>query len=157
MPDIVAVSLIIAGILAIIALSCLWGPRRESPLEQAAVRPERVIELGPANPSHDPAVVSVKQLGDACGQALYPAVEALSRCANPNPTPREALQAANINRTTKGRLMADCVAACMRQNRSLQGTANVYGYASVDSMRKALSRYGYRSNGQRKEVPNDPA
>ena len=75
---------------------------------------------------------------------------------NPNPTPQEALQAANRNRQTVARLRIDECANLLRNGASLYAVANSHGY-STDSMRKALNRYGYKSNGQPKEAPHDPA
>jgi hypothetical protein len=141
-PDtlpLVAAGAAIIALLALVGLACLHASRRKSP---PSPRPERVIELPPVNPSHDPAD--------------KPDVVAVSR-PNPKMTPLEALQAANINREAAAKMRAEAAAWDLLTGRDPAETAADAGYSNTETMRKALARYGYRSNGQRKEVPHDPA
>ncbi len=66
------------------------------------------------------------------------------------PSPRDALRAANIRRTAAARTRAENAAWDLDAGRSREETARANGYANVDSMRKALSRWGFKMPPQGK-------
>ena len=71
-------------------------------------------------------------------------------------TKSEAAQISAAVRHEQAESKAFCAATLLQSGRHPVEVAPIYGYASPDSMRKALARYGYRSNGQPKEAPHDP-
>jgi hypothetical protein len=70
----------------------------------------------------------------------------------PCPAIQEAQELAAVKNAEKARKRAEEAAEFLREGACADDAAMSFGYASVDSMRKALSRYGYRLNGQPKEV-----
>ena len=143
---IILIALAVAALLLMVYACCVVSARCSR--EEEAQR--RVIELPPVNPSHDPE----PEATHPPGAVDKPDVVAVSR-PNPKMTPMEALQAANANREMAARLRASAAAAELRMGVSVDHICRHYSYKTPDSLRKALSRYGYRSNGQRKEVPHD--
>lgn len=61
----------------------------------------------------------------------------------------------DVTRSEIAEAAALAAAGELRSNHKREKVAERWGYASVDSMRKALNRYGYRLNGQPKEAKQD--
>ncbi len=73
----------------------------------------------------------------------------------PMPTQANKLAASNAERSTDARQKVDRIALDMTMyGYKLDDLAEIYGYTNVKSLRNALNRYGYRSNGWLKETSN---
>ncbi len=66
------------------------------------------------------------------------------------PSPRQALQAANARRAAMARIRAENAAWDLDAGVGREKTAKANGYASVDSMRKALAHWGFKMPPEKK-------
>lgn len=66
------------------------------------------------------------------------------------PSPRESLRAVNARRAATARMRAENAAWDLDAGLNRKETAKANGYASVDSMRKALSHWGFKMPPEKK-------
>jgi hypothetical protein len=102
-------------------------------------------------PDGEPVVMTIPEAIEA-GKVDKPAVVAVTK---PKMTTYEALCVANAKRLTTAQARAQQAADFICRGATPSCAAGQYGYASADSLRKALNRYGFRLNGQPKEVKAD--
>ena len=149
LPFLVKLLIGLAAVMTGIGVAAAFGMARKTSkddqdAEQPPVEP-RIVPRVAVNPSHD--------YGPECSTAPSPVVDKPTVVTvTPRLTPMEALQAATRNRTAAAKLAAEAAAGELRSRHKRENVAEKYGYASIDSMRKALNRWGYRLNGQLKEV-----
>lgn len=167
MPDWIIYTLLGLAV-ALVAFACIKaGSDKKAPAAPAdlAAKPVNVIELPPVGEPYDHAAVESDDYSPPASalDKPCPAIqEAAKRLADLPPVvavtePKQPRQC-DVARSEIAEAAARAAAGELRSNHKREKVAERWGYASVDSMRKALNRWGYRLNGQPKEVKQiDPA
>jgi hypothetical protein len=146
-----------------LVVSCLKASREKTAPDDLAAKPVNVIELPPVGEPYDHAAVESDDYTppESALDKPCPAIqEAQKRLADLPPvisvTQPKQPRKCDVARSEIAEAAAHAAASELRSNHKREKVAERWGYASVDSMRKALNRWGFKLNGQPKEVPSDP-
>lgn len=186
LPDWLFMSFVFALVVLVFAL-VICDTRKRMRRQQAldaecvACRQDRVIELPPTNPSHDPestatyVIAPETQDGMPVVMTIPEAVEA-GALDKPCPAIQEAKKRLadlppvvavvavtkqprqyDVDRAKKAKIRVQQAAEFIRRGATPACAAGQYGYSSADSLRKSLNNHGYWLNGQPKEAKQDAA